>query len=237
MKATIVCGVLACTVGCVIGGGGEDDQSDAEKLGLDLPSASNFSCDDLDGSESMCLDFNDDSSPGFEKEGGEWERVDGRYVGWGPELTAGTCTSSLMTHALVPDVEAQDLSFHAELASLVRVDKTITLRSVDEGNRLQVNFRAFDEDGNFGDLIVQEMRDCGKVPYTTDNEIPIPHQLGEKIDVDIDVIGAHVTIKVNDVTQFDRELPIAVRPGRVGIGVIENATTMFDDLVMVSHDP
>lgn len=202
-----------------------------------LPPSSGFSCDDLDGSETACLDFNDDSDPGLDVEGGRWAVRQDSYVGWGPDAVAGDCTESLMTHALVPDVEAQDLHLHARLTSVERVDKVLVLRSRDRANRLQLNFRATDVDGSYGDLMVQEIRDCAFRRLTGEGEIPVPHALGAPIDVDVDLVGAHLLVEVDGRPVLDRDVDVAVASGRIGFGIIDRSITSFDDVVMTSLDP
>jgi hypothetical protein len=230
-----VCALLLVGSACGdVSLGGDEDQG-VLPGGLRLPSPSGFSCDDLDGSEEACLDWNDARQPGLEIEGGRWEVRNGMAVGFGPDAVPGDCTDSLMSHAMVPDVEAQDVLVRARLASLQRVDKVLVLRSADPANRVQVNFRAR-EGADYGDLIVQEIRDCAFTKHTADNEIPIPHGFGDAIDVEVELVGAVVRVRVDGAVVFDREVPIAVRAGKAGFGVIDRSVTVFDDFVMVSYD-
>lgn len=230
--------VLIGACGDVPLGEGEGEGEDiAEVEDLRLPPSSNFSCDDLDGSEEACLDWNDADAPGLEVEGGRWEVRERMVVGYGPETLPGDCTDSLMSHALVPDVTARDLRLRARLTSLTRVDKVLVLRSADPGNRVQLNFRALDDDGAYGDLMVQEIRDCVFTVFTGEGEVPIPHAIGEPLEVVIDLVGSRLAVDVDGRNVFDREVPVALREGKIGFGVIDRSVTVFDDVVMTSLDP
>jgi hypothetical protein len=213
---------LALVVGCEL----------PEESGLDLPPASTFSCDSLDGSEDACIDFNDGDDRGMRTEGGAWTVADGWYVGEGPETVGGDCTDSLLTHAIIPDIEAQDAEVRMTMAALERVDKAIVLRSVDAANRIQLNFRA-SEAGDYGDLMVQEVLNCEFVRHTTDGEIAIPHNIGEAVDVRVDLIGTHLRVVMNGDLVLDRDFPaLSVRSGAIGMAVIDNSMTVFDDVVI-----
>jgi hypothetical protein len=237
----LVCGVALATSACELSfegaeqGAVTEDDGDADELNLPRPST--FSCDELEGSALACVDFNDGDRGGFAGEGGEWKPTDGRLVGFGPEAAGGACPDSLMTHAMLRGVEAQDVSVHAELVAAVRVDKAIVLRSAGERDRVQLNFRALDEEGNYGDLMIQEVKDCAFVKHTADGENPLPHDIGDRLEVDVDLIGARLTVIVNDEQVFDDDVPaLAVRSGEAGVAVIERSTAAFDDFVLVSHD-
>lgn len=249
MKTTLglVLGAISlgsASFGCVLPNGSPPrDGRRAEDAGpvdpgiaLGLPAASDFSCANLDGSESACFDFNDGSATTLTTEGGRWENVGGRFVGFGPEVVPGACTGSLMTHALVPGLVVEDVSVHVQLASVARVDKVVVLRSTGEENRVQVNLRALDSDASYGDLVVQEIRDCEFIRYTQEGEVPIPHALGDAVEVDINLVGARLTVEIDGTTAFDRDVPVALRSGQVGLGIIERSTTMFDDIVVTSLD-
>jgi hypothetical protein len=203
-----------------------------EESGLDLPPASTFSCDSLDGSEDACIDFNDGDDRGMRTEGGGWSVAERWYVGEGPATVAGDCTDSLLTHAIIPDVEAQDVEVRMTMAALERVDKAIVLRSADAANRIQLNFRARDA-GDYGDLMVQEVVNCEFVRHTTDGEIAIPHDMSDPIDVRVDLIGTHLRVVMNGDLALDRDFPaLSVRNGSIGMAVIDNSMTLFDDVVI-----
>lgn len=70
----------------------------------ELPEKSSFSCGEVEGDPLFCADFNDGETSGFSFEGGDWEVIDERLIGYGPDAPAGDCTQSLMTHAVLTDV-------------------------------------------------------------------------------------------------------------------------------------
>lgn len=113
-----------------------------------------------------------------------------------------------------------------------RVDKVVLLRNQDSANRLQLNFRALTRDGDYGDLVVQETRGCVFTLLTEDGEVPIGHDIGEPIEAEIWLDGQNLLVHVNGHTVLDRDFPIAEVAGAVGIGLIDHATTVFDDLVI-----
>lgn len=236
MKRSLVVCVVVVTTGCgFIPGEGFFSGPDSDGVTADeLPTASRFSCDDLDSDPLLCVDFNDGAAPGFSWEGGDWQVVDGRLVGYGPDAPSGACSDSLMTHAVVTQATAQDLVVSLEMTAMERVDKVLLLRSVDGANRLQLNFRALTRDGNYGDLMIQEIRDCAFTLHTAEGELPIGHEMGEKIDVEVRLIGTHLRVKVDGHEVVSRDFPIAVRSGAVGLGVIDHATSVFDDLVVTA---
>lgn len=231
-----ICALFVST-GCgFIPGEGFFSEPGADGMTADeLPAPSSFSCDDLESDPLLCVDFNDGEATGFTWEGGEWEVVDGRLVGYGPDAPPGACTDSLMTHAVVSDAVAQDVIVTLEMTAIDRVDKVLLLRSVDGANRLQLNFRALTRDGNYGDLMVQQIDGCVFTLLTTEGELPIGHEMGEKIDVEVRLIGTNLTVKVDGHDVVNRDFPnIVVRSGAVGLGVIDHATSVFDDLVVTA---
>ena len=141
-----------------------------------------------------------------------------------------------MTSSILTGVNLTDVSVTATMASLERVDKVIVLRSADPRNRVQLNFRAISEDGHYGDLVVQEIKDCVFTKYTSEGAIAVPHAMGEKIAVSVDLIGTHLAVQVNQRAVFEGDVPVAIRAGDVGVGVIDHSTTVFDDLVIRSRD-
>lgn len=229
--ALAVAGTVAAT-GCEMMNGFMSDPNAQGVSAEDLPEASKFSCDDVEGDVVLCEDFNDGEANGFHWEGGDWEIIDGRLIGYGPDAVPGNCTDHLMTHAVLSSVEAQDVHVQLEMAAVERVDKVLLLRSVDGANRLQLNFRALTRDGDYGDLMVQETRDCVFTLLTEEGEVPIGHEMGEKIDVEVWLTGANLRVEVDGHEVLDREFPILVTSGAVGVGVIDHATSVFDDLVV-----
>lgn len=192
--------------------------------------------------ERTCVDFNDPTSvSGWQPDGGEWTFVNEGYVGAGPPLESVTCgeTGSLMTASLLPDVVATDLRVRAQLTSVQRVDKVIVLRARDSSNRVELNFRAsFDDNGTpqGGDLVVQELVDCLRVERIAPGELPAAHEVGESIDVDISLRGQQLTVLVNGAPVLggvQGVLPtLTSGPGGVGVGVIADGITRFDDLIV-----
>lgn len=209
---------------------GEDLFGDPSDItSSDLPPASKFSCNDIrDLDPQVCIDFNytPDTKLG---EDGIFEIVDGRLVGHGPD--AGE-DESLMTHLILPEFTGKDLHISLETTSMQRVDKVLLLRSVDSSNRLQLNFRALTGDGDYGDLIVQETRDGVFTLLTDPGEIPIGHELGETIKIEVWLINKYLRVRVNDEVVVSRDFNIAMVTGRMGVGVIDHSLTVFDDLVI-----
>lgn len=228
--------VIACSFatacGWVPGQGFLSDPNAGGVTADELPEASNFDCSDADGEPLFCADFNDGETDGFSYEGGEWEVVDERLIGYGPSAPSGDCTESLMTHAVLTDVRAQNVHLKVQLTAMERVDKVILLRNQDAANRLQLNFRALTRDGDYGDLMVQETQNCIFTLLTEVGEVPIGHDMGEPIDAEIFLTGQQLVVLVNGETVLDRSFPIAEVTGAVGIGVIDHATSVFDDLVI-----
>jgi hypothetical protein len=231
MKLMFVFFVVA---GAACGPVGDPDTN--ARIEQDLPPASTFRCSQLTDHPTACVDFTDGKSDQFVTEGGEWQVIDGRYIGWGPDAAAPPCADSLMTHAIFQQVEAQDFSLHAQLDSVKRVDKVITFRSADPANRVQINFRDVDAQGHFGDVMVQEIKNCVFTKFTHDGQIPLPHPMNNPIAVDLDVQGAHLTVKVDGNTVIDADEPFAVRSGKIGFGVIDHSETVFDDFVVRKKD-
>lgn len=214
---------------------GEGFFSDPNAQGVtaeELPDASNFKCSDAGGDPLFCADFNDGETRGFDWEGGDWEVIDGRLVGYGPDAPPGNCADHLMTHAVLTDVQPQDVHVSLEMAAMERVDKVVLLRSANTANRMQLNFRALTRDGDYGDLMVQETRNCAFTILTQPGEIPIGHDMGEKIDVDIWLTGTRLRVEIDGNQVVDRDFDIVVQSGSVGLGVIDHAASMFDDVVV-----
>jgi len=236
MYRALVGFVAFVSTGCgFIPGEGFSSEPGSDGVSADeLPTASTFSCEDLEAEPLLCVDFNDGSMPGFVLEGGTWEVVDGRLVGYGPDAPPGACTESLMTHAVLTQTVLQDLVVSVEMTAMERVDKVLLLRAVDGANRLQLNFRALTRDGNYGDLMIQEIRDCEFNLLTEEGELPIGHEMGDSIDVEVSLVGTRLRVSVDGHVVVNRDFEVAVRAGAVGLGIIDHATTMFDDLVVTA---
>jgi hypothetical protein len=199
--------------------------------------ASTFSCSDLgaldsDATSRMCFDFSSTSAgASWTPDGGTWTVVNGQYVATGPSDPV-TCVNSgdLMTASLVNNFSAADVRVHVEMTSVDRPDKVIVLRSRDSGDRIELNFIAYwDNNGTQagGFLSIQELVNCQQsflAPAT-----PVPHNVGDTLTVDLDLVGTQLTIKVGGVQIFDGALTIPTDPGGVGVGVVTGGTVVFDD--------
>ena len=61
-------------------------------------------------------------------------------------------------------------------------------------------------------------------------QFAVPHNIGDTITVDFDLVGTELTVNVDGAQVFDGALTtVATDPGGVGLGVITGATTVFDD--------
>ncbi len=188
-----------------------------------------FQCESLDDEAGLafCADFNDGTADGWRPEGGSWSVVEGRYLGSGPATLDGAeCGATLMTASLRDGSESTDLHMHAQLGSLARVDKTLVLRATDASNRIELNFRG----DPLNDLVVQELVDCEAVYLTGEGEIATP-RTDERIDVDVELRGQRLVVRIDGDTVLDREFDFAnTAEGRAGVAVIDNAMTTFDDV-------
>ncbi|HEY8428287.1 MAG TPA: hypothetical protein VIL20_07930 [Sandaracinaceae bacterium] len=195
----------------------------------DAADAPQFSCESMKDRELVfCDDFNDGAAEGWAPEGGSWSVADGRYLGSGPaSLDGAECGVTRMTASLREGTEATDVRMHAELGSLARVDKTLVLRAVDPSNRIELNFR----DAPYDDLMVQEIVACEARYLTEEGEIAVEQPEGERIEVDVELVGRRLSVRVDGDTVLDREFDFAnTAAGRVGVAVIDNATTTFDSV-------
>ncbi len=166
-------------------------------------------------------------------DGGTWTVVNGQYFGTGPDAPV-TCVDagSSMTASLVNNFSAADVRVHVQMTSLDRPDKVIVLRSRDSGNRIELNFIAYwDDNGTPGGgvLVLQELVDCQQSFLLAPNTIPLPHNVGDTLTVDLDLRGTQLTVKVGGAQVFDGALTIPTDPGGVGLGVITGETVLFDD--------
>jgi hypothetical protein len=221
--------------GASVDAGGDGDA--ASDGGSDASPPSTFRCSDLgpadaDASSRMCFDFSDPSQgSSWMPEGGTWMLVNGQYIATGPDDPV-TCigAGSLMTASLIDNFSAANVHLHVQMTSLDRPDKVIVLRSRDSGDRIELNFLAnYDDNGasEGGNLEIQELVNCAY--FTRNAPIPVPHNIGDTITVDLDLRGTQLTVKVGGSQVFDGALTIATAPGGVGVGVITGGTTLFDD--------
>jgi hypothetical protein len=210
------------TIAIVLAGGAcaSDDPA-----GTDQPQ---FDCASMEGTPGLmfCEDFNDGLADDWSAEGGDWSVMDGRYVGIAPESVLGSeCGASLMTASLYEGISPENVGFHVEMQGFDRLEKTIVLRAVSPSNRIELNFRG----DPINDLMVQELRDCELVYHTTEGEIAVPHGM-EPISVDVELRGDSLIVLVGGQPIVDRTFPFAIRPGRVGVAVIENSSVAFDSV-------
>jgi hypothetical protein len=143
-----------------------------------------------------------------------------------------------MTSSVLAGLSAQNVRVHARMTSVISPDKLIVLRSRPGGNRIEVNFRAnFVNDGQAtgGDLNVADLVDCVGVTGIDaggPNRILVPHEVGQAIVVDLQLIGQQLTIAVDGRIVFDGSLPLSTKPGSVGFAVFRNSAALFDDFLV-----
>lgn len=170
-------------------------------------------------------------------ERGSFDVVSEGLVGTGPEAEPSVCSEAIWSHALFEGLSRQDVSISMLPAPVQRVDKAIVLRATDGRNRLQLNFRAHDQQGNYGDLMVEEVRDCVFTLLTAEGEIPIDDVLGLAIDVTVELVGVQLVVLVDGVLVVDRDFPVRVVSGEVGFGVIARSRAVFDNVVIDAMEP
>lgn len=188
-----------------------------------------LACESLEDRDLVfCDDFADGTASAWRPEGGSWSVVDGRYVGSGPaSLDAVPCGASRMTASLREGSASTDVRLHAELGALARVDKTLVLRATDGSNRIELNFRS----DPLNDLVVQELVDCEAVYLTEEGAIPVPHAFDERIEVEVELRGEHLLVRVDGEVVLDRDFDFAnTEEGQVGVAVIDSAITSFDSV-------
>lgn len=208
------------------GGCGSEEPEPADEEPADVQ----FDCDSMDGTVGLlfCDDFNDGAAPAWAAETGSWRVQDGLYFGSGPDVAStGVCNATLMNATVREGAVARDVLVHAELTSHARADKTIVLRALDASNRVELNFRAAPLD----DLIVQEVRDCEETYHTAEGEIPVPHEVGQVLDVEVELREQSLIVTVDGAVVLDREFPLSDREGQVGVAVIsQGSLTSFDSI-------
>jgi len=178
----------------------------------------------------FCDDFSDGTDTRWERLGGSWEVVDNEYVGTG--LPDACATGSSADETLIRDLRAQNVEMRLEMRSQQRVDKGIILRSTGFGDQIALNFRA----DPFNDLVVQELAGCQFILF--DSNTQIPHQVGQTIDVRVKLVGDQLTVWIDDRLVLDRSFPFRARPGSVGLVVIDEGVTAFDNVqVALLGDP
>jgi hypothetical protein len=180
----------------------------------------------------MCFDFSNTSQgSSWTPDGGTWTVVNGQYVAMGPPDQV-TCTDagSLLTASLVDNFSAADVRVHVQMTAIDRPDKVIVLRSRDSGDRIELNFVAYWEYNGAqvgGVLVIQELVNCQQSSLA--QAVSVPHNIGDTITVDLELIGTQLTVNVGGSQVFDGALAVSTDPGGVGLAVITGATTIFDD--------
>ncbi len=212
-------------------------------------SSANFSCSTWDSRDSgavqqRCYDFSDSrSAEDFTPEAGTWTVSEGVYNASGPSAQVicpgGVDGGSGMIASLLEGLSAQDVRIHAKLTSVVAPDKVLVLRSRPGGNRIELNFVAnysFDGEDRVGALNISELVSCVNTTYLDanigNNKVQIPHAIGQAIVVDVQLVGAHLTVVVDGKQVFDDTLPVSTAGGSVGFAVFREAETQFDDLLV-----
>ena len=209
--------------------------------------ANDFSCSqaippDAGISQQLCYDFSNPASAGdFVPEAGTWSVAGGIYTAIGPpnQVTCPTDAGTVMTASVLAGLSAKNVRVHAKMTSVLGVDKLLVLRSRPGGNRIEINFRAnylYNGKSSGGDLNVSDLVDCVDVgDYIQaggSNSILIPHEVGQAIVVDVQLVGQQLTIAVDGKVVFDGSLPLSTTPGSVGFGVFRSSTVLFEDFIV-----
>jgi hypothetical protein len=176
----------------------------------------------------FCDDFSDGTDSRWETRGGLWEVINHEYVGTGvPDACA---TGASADETLIRDLRAENVEMRLEMRSQQRVDKGIILRSTGFGDQIALNFRA----DPFNDLVVQELAGCQFILF--DSSTRIPHLVGQTIDVQIKLVGDHLMVWIDGQVVLDRNFPFRARPGAMGLVVIDEGVTAFDNVQVALLD-
>jgi hypothetical protein len=229
--------------------GGETNSTEAggTDLGAGEVLVDNFSCStpvppDAGISQRLCNDFsNPASARDLVPEAGTWNVAGGIYTAIGPpdQVTCPPGGGTVMTASVLAGLSAQNVRVHAKMTSVVGVDKLLVLRSRPGGNRIEINFRAnyvYNGTSSGGDLNVSDLVDCVDVGDYIQaggpNSILIPHEVGQAIVADVQLIGQQLTIAVDGKVVFDGSLPLSTTPGSVGFAVFRNSVVLYDDFLV-----
>lgn len=197
-----------------------------------------FDCDSFDGRgvTAKCFDFaTSDSSTRWLADGGQWAVSSGAYVGNGPATPRSCANGSQMTASLVAGFSARDVRLHAQLTGVQRADKVLVFRARDAQNRVELNFRALYPEAG-GDLVIQELSNCVQTLHVLPGVLLLPHELTQTIAVDVELRGQSLAVWVDGRQIFRGEVPVSSRAGAVGVGVINDGVTRFDDVYVQSLD-
>jgi hypothetical protein len=145
-----------------------------------------------------------------------------------------TCVGagSSLTASLVNNFSAADVRLHVQMTSVDRADKAIVLRSRDSGDRIELNFIAFWDNGGTqagGVMVMQELSNCVQSALVP-NSVPVPHKVGDTLTIDLVLRGNQLTVNVGGSQVFDGALTLMnTAAGGVGLAPIEGGTVIFDD--------
>lgn len=188
--------------------------------------------------QQLCYDFsNAASTADFISEGGTWTISDGTYnTSDIPAKETCNGNGTVMSASVLRNLSAQDVRLHARLSSDVSPDKVIVLRSRQGGNRLELNFRSKYTDNDAvqgGDLSIFDVGECTVKTYVDGNTIFIPHEMGQSIVVDIQLIGAQLKVDVDGKQVYNNNLPgVSMTAGSVGFAAFRDGELQFDDLLV-----
>jgi hypothetical protein len=179
----------------------------------------------LEGAD-FCDDFSDGVAARWETQGAIWAVIDNEYVGTGAVVACGTGFSSNET--FIRDLVAADVEVRFDMRSLVRVDKAIVLRSTGPGDQIELNFRA----DPYNDVAVQELGGCQFLLLET---FPAPHPMGQTVEAHVKLVGNRVVVWLDGKLILDRSFPFRAKSGAVGLGVIEDGVTAFDNVQVLKN--
>ena len=184
-----------------------------------------------------CFDFNSGSAAEWRPEAGDWIVSYGAYIGFAPTLDGATCQASSMVTSMLQGVSAKNVKISLDMSAFDRADKFVVLRQQDPNNRVEINFRARFTEESAGDLVLQELVDCVQTLHTEWFEVDLPHEIAQVIHADITLIDDNVTVEVDGRTVLSGQFPLPDRAGGIGLGVIEEGTVVFDNVVIEVLDP
>lgn len=174
----------------------------------------------------FCDDFSDGVAARWLSPGAIWAVIDGEYVGTGAFEACQTGFSTNET--MIRDLTAADVEMRVDMRSEVRVDKAIVLRSTGPGDQIELNFRA----DPYNDLVVQELVGC---QFAFLEFFPAPHPMGQTIEAHVKLVGDRVVVWIDGRLVLDRTFPFHATSGSVGLGVIDNGVTAFDNVQVLTN--
>ena len=224
------CGLLSATLLLVACGDAGTDAPPREEASVPAQAVSQSAagfCDARPDSGTwlaaadFCDDFSDGVAARWESAGAIWAVVDGEYIGTGAFEACQTGFSTNET--IIRDLTAADVEIRVDMRSEVRVDKAIILRSTGPGDQIELNFRA----DPYNDLAVQELACC---QFALLELFPAPHPMGQTIEAHVKLVGNRVVVWIDGKLVLDRSFPFRATSGAVGLGVIDNGVTAFDNV-------